>query len=499
MFLMVTAINFLLLLFFGVSMPNGMLFQFIIGSVFLLFGVFFLALGEDLAMIQMGERVGAHIAKTGKYVLLIVCCFLIGALITIAEPNLAVFATLLPGISSKTIIFTVAAGVGVFLVISVLRVIKRISLPIILTAVYLLLFAVSAFVPKGVASVAFDSAGVATGPITASFIMSVGVGLAAVRGGKTSVDDSFGAVAVCMIGPIAALLLLGAFGSTGEYVLESSEVYSAQGSAIITDFFYKIPVFIEEVALALLPIVVFFFVFQLIFMRLSRPYLLRIVIGIVNAFIGHTLLLTGVFVGFLPAGTYLGELIAKLPNGLHVLLVPAGMLIGGLIVQTEPAVHVLIEQVEEVTVGAVSKKAMRIMLTIGVAAAAGLSMLRILTGVPVMYFLIVGYCVSITLSFIIPKVFTAIAFDSGGAVSGVTAVAFMLPFAKGACISLTGSAERMLSDAFGIIALVVMMPIITIQFLGLLYMIKIGKPSAVLSGDDTVTIIEFDTETDLNG
>ncbi len=495
LFLVVIALNFILLLCFGTSMPTGMLLQFIIGAVFLLFGVFFLAIGEDLAMIQMGERVGAHLAQTGKYVLLIICCLLIGALITIAEPNLAVFATLLPGLSSKTVIMTVAGGVGVFLVLSVLRVIKRIPLPIVLTILYLLLFALSAFAPKEFVSVAFDSAGVATGPITASFIMSVGIGLASVRGGKNSVDDSFGAVAICMIGPVAALLLLGTFGSTGQYVLESTEVYSAEGPAVIMDFLREIPVFIEEVALALLPIILFFFLFQLIFLRLGKSYYFRILIGVVNAFLGHTLLLTGVFVGFLPAGTFLGELIASLPNGFHALLIPAGMLIGGLMVHTEPAVRVLIDQVGAVTVGAVSERAMKIMLTIGVSLAAGLSMLRILTGIPILYFLIIGFGFSVTLSFIVPKVFTAIAFDSGGAVTGVTAVAFMLPFAKGACISLTGSAESMLSDAFGIIALVVMMPIIMIQLLGLLYMIKLGKPSPVLSGDDTVTIVEFDSET----
>lgn len=493
--LIVIALNFILLLCFGASMPTGMLLQFIIGAVFLLFGTFFLALGEDLAMVRMGERVGAHLAQTKKYFILIVCCFLIGALITIAEPNLAVFATLLPGISNRTIIFSVAAGVGLFLVIGVLRVIRKLSLPLMLTVVYLLLFAVSAFVPKGFISVAFDSAGVATGPITASFIMSVGVGLAAVRGGKRSADDSFGAVAICMIGPIAAILLLGAFGAVGEYTLESSAVYSAEGWGIITDFLKEIPVFLEEVAFALLPIVLFFLVFQLIFLRPSKPFVIRTVIGVINAFLGHTLLLTGVYVGFLPAGTYLGEIIAKLPNGFHLLLIPIGMIMGGLIVHTEPAVHVLIEQVETVTVGAVSKRAMKTMLTIGVAAAAGLAMLRILTGIPILWFLVIGYAVSITLSFMIPKVFSAIAFDSGGAATGVTAVAFILPFAKGACISLTGSAEAMLSDAFGIIALIVLMPIIMIQILGLLYKIKLGKPSPVLSGDDTVTIVEFDTET----
>ena len=492
--LMVIAVNYLLLLFFGSSMPTGMLLQFVIGGVFLLLGVFFLSIGEDLAMIQMGERVGSHLVQTRKMFLLIVCCFLIGALITIAEPNLAVFATLLPGISNRTVIICVAAGVGVFLVLSVLRVLKKIPLPLVLTAVYLFLFALSAFAPKSFVSVAFDSAGVATGPITASFIMSVGVGLASVRGGKSSVDDSFGAVAVCMIGPVAALILLGIFGSAGEYELESSAVYSAQGSAVIMDFIKEIPVFIEEVAFALLPIVLFFFLFQIIFIRIGKSYLLRLVIGVVNAFLGHTLLLTGVFVGFLPAGKYLGELIASLPNGFHYLLIPAGMLIGGMIVNTEPAVRVLIEQVETVTVGAVSKRAMKTMLTIGVSIAAGLSMLRILTGISILYFLLAGYAVSITLSFIVPKVFTAIAFDSGGASTGVTAVAFMLPFAKGACISLTGSAESMLSDAFGIVALVVVMPIIMIQILGLLYKIKLGRPSPVLIGDDAVTIVEFDTE-----
>ena len=493
--LTVLAVNFLLMLSFGEAMPWGMLAQFLIGAAFLLLGLCFLALGEDVAMIPMGDRVGAHLSRTGKYSFLIICSFLIGALITIAEPNLAVFASLLPGIADKTVIFAAAAGVGLFLVFGVLRVIKRFPLSITLTMLFAVLFALAAFAPKSSLAVSFDAGGVATGPITAAFIMSVGIGLASVRGGKGSTDNSFGAVAFCTLGPIAALLFLGLIGKTGNVSAEVGELTSAAGWEIILDFIREIPIFLEEVALALLPIILFFVIFHFVFLRLSARSLVRIGVGVLYAFIGHTLFLTGVCVGFIPAGNYLGKLIASLPYGLSFLLVPAAMMMSGLIVRAEPAVHVLNEQVEDVTVGAVSKRAMMTMLTVGVVIACGLAMLRLLTGVSLWYFLIAGYAISLTLSFIVPKAFTAIAFDTGGAASGAMTIAFLVPFAKGACIALNGSGESVLTDAFGLIALIVMLPIITVQILGLLYKIELNKVNDIKrSGDDTVTIIEFDRQ-----
>ena len=493
--IMVAALDLCLLVFFGSSLPWGMFFRFLIGAAFLFLGIFFLLLGEDLAMIQMGRLIGAHLVKTRKYVLLIICCFLLGAFVMVAEPNLAVFASIHHAIDKKTIIYTVALGVGAFTALSLLRVFRRIPLPVVLTAIYLVVFSIAAFAPSAVVPAAFDAGGVATGPITTAFIMSVGIGLAAVRGGKSSTDESFGAVAVCMVGPIIAMLLLGIFRGAGETAAAESAVHAAEGSEIILDFIRELPEIVEEVAFALLPIIAFFTLFQFIFLRMGKERLLGIGVGAVSDFVGHVLFLTGAFVGFLPAGSCLGSIMASLPGGYKALLIPAGMIMGGFIVHAEPAVHVLLDQVESVTVGAVTKRAMKIMLTVGVALASGISMLRILTGISIWYFLLGGYALSLALSFFVPKVFTAIAFDSGGAATGAMAVSFMLPFAKGACSVISGSGESILTDAFGMIALLVVFPIITIQVMGLLFKLKLRKVSyKKLGADDSVRIIEFDTE-----
>lgn len=492
---LVVAFDAVLRFAFGSGMPPGILLQFVVGAAFVLVGIGLLALGEDLAMAHMGDRIGAKLSEKGKTGLLIISGFLIGLLVTMAEPNLTVFATLTPGIENGIVMVTAALGVGIFMALGIVRMVKRIPSQVTLTLIFLFVFGIAAFTPYSFIPVAFDVGGVATGPVTVSFIMAVGFGLASVRGGGRNAENSFGTVAFCTIGPIAAMLLLGIFGKGGDAAQDAAGSASADGAEIIMEFLRELLEFFKEVALALLPIVLLFAVFQLFFLKLHKRSLLRIGMGVVYTFLGHALFLTGVCVGFLHAGEFLGEAIASLPSGLHLLLIPAAMLMGGFVVMAEPGIHALNRQVETVTVGAVSRRAMNTMLCIGVMIADGLAMLRIITGVSLWYFLIGGYALAILLSLLVPKVFTAIAFDSGGVASGAMTVAFMLPFAKGACGALWNSPERVLTDAFGLISLVVIMPIITVQLLGLVYRLKLGHSALLLRGtDDSVEIIEFDGE-----
>lgn len=485
----------LLRVIFKKGMPAGELIQFAIGAVFVLAGIFFLALGEDLAMVDMGDRIGAHLSRSGNYFLLIISTFLLGSLVTLAEPNLAVFSSQLPGIANKTVIVACALGLGVFMVLSVMRVIRRIPLPVALTIVYAVVFALALAAPRSVLAVAFDSGGIATGPVTASFILAVGLGLAAVRGGRRSVDNSFGALALCTAGPVIAMLILGILGKTGDVVLTPETAYAAQGAAIVTDFLYEIPVFLEEVALALLPIILFFVLFQFIFLHLKGASLLRLGVGILYTFIGHTLFLTGAFVGFLPTGEFLGQTVTSLDGNLRLLLIPVGMLMGALAVIAEPGLHALMEQVERVTVGAVKKKTLRTVLAVSGAAAVGIAMLRVLTGIPLWYFLLGAYGTSLVLSFLVPQVFTAIGFDSGCAAVGAMTVTLLIPLAKGASGAITDSSETMLLSAFGTAALIAVLPVIAIQTLGLVYRSRLSKVSRLLkTGSEDVTILEFDRE-----
>ena len=444
-------------------LPLDMLALFLVGTVMLILGTAFFSLGTDVAMTPMGEGIGAQMPKTKN--LWVVCgiTLIIGVLITIAEPDLQVLATQVSTIPNPVLIWTVALGVGVFFVIAVLRTLFQISLSRLLLVFYPLVFILSAFVPNEFVSVAFDSGGVTTGPITVPFIMAMGVGLASIRGDRGSQDDSFGLVALCSIGPILAVLFLGVFyrPTDASYAGTSLlEIVSTRDAAVA--FASVFPHYIQEVAVAMVPICAMFFLFQLATRRFKRNELLKIFSGLIYTYLGLVIFLTGVNIGFMPAGQYIGSVLASSAH--PFLLVPVGMIMGYFIVAAEPAVHVLNKQVEEVSMGSISQTAMRHGLSIGVAISVGIAMLRVLTGISIFYFLIPGYTISLILTFFVPQMYTGVAFDSGGVASGPMTATFLLPFAMGACEAVGGN---LMTDAFGLVAMVAMTPLITIQLLGI--------------------------------
>lgn len=460
----ITIIIFLLSISF-VPIPIGTTIMFLVGAFMLIVGMGFFSLGADMAMLPMGEGVGAELFLIGKLGLVIVASFIIGFFITIAEPDLLVLADQVPSIPDATLIVTVAVGVGLFLVVAILRIIFKISLSYLLLALYLMLFALSYFTPTTFVPVAFDSGGVTTGPITVPFIMAIGVGLAAVRSDKNSQDDSFGLIALCSIGPIAAVMLMGIVfrPSDSAYSMTAiADVLTTRDVAI--QYAQQLPKFTKEVGFAFAPISLCFFIFQAISRRYSKRQIVKMMVGFVYTFIGLVMFLTGVNVGFIPVGHLLGSEIAAAKY--NWALLPLGALIGYYIVNAEPAVHVLNKQVEEVSNGAISQKAMRLSLSIGVAASLSLSMLRVLTGISIYWLLIPGYTIALALTFFVPKIFTGIAFDSGGVASGPMTTTFLMPFAIGACESVGGN---VLTDAFGVVAMVAMTPLVTIQIMGILY------------------------------
>ncbi|MGM9611891.1 MAG: DUF1538 domain-containing protein, partial [Butyricicoccus sp.] len=319
--------------------------------------------------------------------------------------------------------------------------------------------------------------GVTTGPMTVPFIMALGIGVAAIRTDRHAADDSFGLVALCSIGPILAVLLLGMiYNPEGSEYIPTSIPEIQDSTELWALFREGFPAYFHEIAVSLLPILLFFGAFQALVLKLSRANLLRIAVGLVYTYIGLVLFLTGANVGFIPAGNYLGQVIAALPY--RWIIIPIGMLIGFFIVKAEPAVYVLNKQVEEITDGAIPARAMGASLSIGVAVSVGLAMLRVLTGLPILYLLIPGYALALGLSFFVPKIFTAIAFDSGGVASGPMTATFLLPFAQGACIAVGGS---IVIDAFGVVAMVAMTPLITIQVLGMIYQLKKRRSEKRLS------------------
>lgn len=473
-----------------VDFSSAEILTFAISAIFLILGIALFNLGADLAMTPMGEHIGSGLTKLKSVPILLSVVFAMGILITVAEPDLSVLAGQVKEIINSTaLILTVGIGVGLFLVLAILKIVFRKSLSSMLMFFYMMLFAFAALLiisgNEALLPLSFDSGGVTTGPITVPFIMALGVGIASAVGGKNSSENSFGLIALCSVGPILAVLMLGC--------MTDGDMSFVPEYNLNVGFDYIIHKLVDtawEVTLALGLIVLFFFVLQSICLRLPKKKILQIIVGIFYTFVGLVVFLSSVSIGFMPIGYKLGlELGENEP-----LFILFSFILGLVVVLAEPAVHVLNKQVEEITEGTVSRRSMMIALSIGVGLSLGLSALRITLGFSVLYYLIPGYLISLGLSFFVPGMYTAIAFDSGGVASGPLTSTFILPFAVGACVIMSGPAN-VLSDAFGTVAMVAMAPLITIQLLGFRAILmknireKIAM-SRILNADDE-QIIDF--------
>ncbi len=441
---------------------TGVLVLFLFGTLLLIFGMSLFTIGSNISMHPLGEGIGVELSRSKRLLLPILCCFALGVLITIAEPDLQVLAQQIPSIPNQVLIWSVAIGVGAFLVVSLLRTVFGIPLSRLLLGLYLVVMLIACFAPANFIPAAFDSGGVTTGPITVPFIMALGAGMASIRSDKHSGENSFGLVALCSVGPILSVLILSLFYAPDAQASQSSIAQVTTTAEAFAVFARAIPHYAEEVLTAFLPLVGVFVLFQLLCRRFHRNQVLRISVGMVYTFVGLVLFLTGANVGFMPAGQLIGATIAG--SRFTYWLVPVGMLMGYFVVAAEPAVYTLKKQVAEVTNGAISQKAIGTGLSIGVGCAVGLAMLRVVTGIPLFPILLVGYAIALGISFLVPPIYTGIAFDSGGVASGPMTTTFMLPLAMGACEALGGN---LMTDAFGLVALVALAPLITIQTMGL--------------------------------
>ena len=454
-------------------MSPSTFFLFLLGVLCLVAGLTVFTMGAEMSMQPLGSKIGSNLAKTTGVWLIALVSFVIGILVTVSEPDLQILAEQVSGVENMVLILTVSLGVGIFLMIAMLRIVFHISLSVLLLFFYIAAFTMCIWIPSSFWAVAFDSGGVTTGPMTVPFIMSIGAGVAGSRAnGKGDHDDSFGLVALCSVGPIISVLILGLFftlSGDSDTIAEMMPTLEStrEGMALYVHCFWE---HVMDVAKALLPTIAFALLFQILTRAFSTKQLIRIGVGIVYTFFGLVVFLTGANEGFRPAGVSLGIELIKLEGG--YLLIPVCMIIGYFIVNAEPAVYVLNKQVEQITAGAISARTMRVALSIGVSAALGLSATRILTGISILWILIPGYVIALGLSFFVPKFFTGIAFDSGGVASGAMMSAFVLPLAIGACTTLPGGAERIMTDAFGCVAFVAMTPIISIQICGLIYSLK---------------------------
>lgn len=455
----------------------------LISTVLLIGGVSLFTLGADLSMMEIGKIISSSLLKTKKVFVIAIVSFIVGVVITIAEPDLKVLASQMTAVKSSTLILCVGIGVGIFLCIAVLRIIYQASLKLIIGFFYLFLIFMLFISNKEMIPVAFDSGGVTTGPMSVPFILAMGIGFCNSVSRKKSSNDSFGLVALCSIGPIITVLLLGLFiRSDMTYVYDIAPEMNSFSRLILNYFGEVIPIS-KDVLISLLPIFAIFMIFSFITKNVSKRKFLKIIVGLVITIVGLILFFIGVNAGYMPVAYLLG---IELYEVSKILLILIGLIIGFVIVKAEPAVAVLTEQIEKITQGSIKRSIMNNTIAIGVAIAVGLSIMRVISGISIFYFLLIGYLIAIVLMFFSPNIFTMVAFDSGGAVTGPMTTSFLLPLIIGICYACGGN---VLTDGFGLVAFVALSPLITIQVLGIVYQVKSNKMKRLEEVDES--IVEF--------
>ena len=506
-----------IVLFLGftfVPLDKFLLARFVVGGLLLIIGLTIFLLGVDLGIQPMGERCGAELTKKRSLVLLLLVAFIIGFIVTAAEPDIQVFGDqvrgIFPFVNKLGITFVIAGGVGLFIMLGLLRTVLNLSIKWTFFIAYLLLFAVTFFAPDSFTGIAFDSGGATTGPMTVPFIMALGLGVSSVRDDN---DNSFGLTGICSIGPVMAVLIYaivlragGAFDST-TITASAAGSAAADSAAIVTGGFFS-QIFspfgsaaghvFREAMISIAPLFGLFIIFQILLLKMTKRQVIRIIIGFIYAFFGLTIFLIGVNGGFSQAGAALGQKLGSLAvsrgGAWYVLLIGTGLALGAIIVCAEPAVWVLSEQVESVSGGTIKRKVLLIFLSVGTAVAIGLSMWRAVAGFNLKYILIPGYIISMLLMIFCPSLFSGIAFDSGGVASGPLTSTFVLSFTLGAAASGNGG-----NDSFGVIALVAMMPLLAIQIMGIIFKMKQKKTAKVqidypVDPDNDTTVQEVPDE-----
>ena len=471
---------------FLVPMQPNLLLTFLIGALMIVVGLGLFSLGAERSMTIIGNKIGTALTKIGKLPVILLVAFALGVAVTVAEPDLQVLADTVPNIDKTVLLLAVGIGVGLFMVVCMLRILYGINLRWVLLGCYVVIFALAAFTDRDFLCIAFDSGGVTTGPMTVPFILALGVGISHVRSDRQAEADSFGLVSLCSIGPILSVLLLGFFSEDSGGTAEITRVSFESTTGIGTAFVQALPVYMKEMAMAMLPIVAIFVLFQLFVFRMNTRSFGKIFVGILYTYIGLVLFLAGVNVGFSSLGAELGA--ALVESGKEWLLIPLAAVLGWFIISAEPAVAVLEKQIEEVSAGTIPGKAIKLSLSIAIALAMALAMLRVVTGISILWFLVPGYAIALGLSFFVPNIYTAIAFDSGGVASGPMTATFMLQFMVGVSIALGGN---VLTDAFGIVAMVAMMPLLSIQVVGFYYQRKAEKVTQELESYGDCDIIEL--------
>jgi len=462
----------LILNFTGLApIPPALLLQFILGALAIVIGLSILLFGIDIGVLPFGNHMGASFLKSNKVLYVVIIGFILGFFVNIAEPDLQVLAanvsSVMGGhISAMTILVAVSIGTGVMLSLGIIRIVKNFSLRITFLIIYGLIFLLAIFTSPEMMAIGFDASGATTGALTVPLVLALSLGVASMgRNSKFSEEDSFGLVGIMSTGAILGVMLLNLFVSTDNITGGQSAHAAHSGATLIASIAW-------ESFIALLPLIVLFVIFQKLKFKLKPKAFVKILMGFLYTYVGLVIFLIGANAGFMKVGNIIGETLATYDN--KAILVGAGFLLGMFVILTEPAVYILTEQIENVTSGYIKRKTVLYSLSVGVAFAVGLAMLRIaVPEIQLWHLLVPGFAISIGLMFFVPKLFVGIAFDSGGVASGPMTATFVLAFAQGASSAIEHSVS--LADSFGVIAMVAMTPLIALQVLGLIYKIKSKK------------------------
>lgn len=467
-----------LILHFSLTpLETTMIIRFFVGAVIIIIGLTIFLAGVDVGITPIGNNMGSAIAKSNKIRIVAIAGLLLGFFISIAEPDLHIMAgqvdTVTAGMITKgSIVVIVSIGVAVMLALGLFRIVYSIQLYKVFSVLYGLIFFLALFTSPEFLAISFDASGATTGALTVPFILALAMGVSILKkDSKSSEKDSFGLVAIASIGAIISVMIMSIISKTDK-ITGSLEGNLAVSSSVIRPFIEKLPTIATEVFVALAPIIILFIIFQKVSFKLSRSTERKILFGMLFTFIGLVMFLLGVNAGFMEVGSAVGYKLASMDNKAAVVIV--GFILGMVTILAEPAVYVLTHQIEDVTSGYVKRKVVMLALSIGVALAVALSIVRILIPqIQLWHYLLPGYIISLALTYIVPKLFVGIAFDSGGVASGPMTATFILAFAQGAAEAIEGA--NVLVDGFGIIAMVAMTPIIALQVLGFMFKIKSKK------------------------
>lgn len=476
----------------------------IIGYASVIIGQTLFLDGLNISILPIGKLVGGSLIKLKKPLFIIFFGFVFGLLATVAEPALAVLARqtnmIMPIINETVFIWIMGAGIGVLVGFSLFRIMKDLNIKIVFAILYIVTFLMIIFVPNEFIALAFDGSGATTGDISVPFILALGMGVSVTMSKHKSNDDSFGIIGLASVGPIIALFIYGMLLNLKyKGVLPPEQIYNPGSASSLSEIIVGN---LSGVALALIPVVLVFIPFQILFIKQPKKEFIDILLGTVVVFVGLLIFLSGIDYGFAFTGKYIGEVFLdpSRPEWFKWLILIIGFILGAAITLSEPAVTVLGEQLEEITNGHIRKLTIRMTLAIGIGFASLLSMVKILTEVNILYFLVPLYAIALIMMKFTPKLFVGLAYDSGGVSGGALTSAFLTPMTLGmaqAVAAITSTPSSILTNGFGIIAFISVTPLIAVQALGIFYDITLKKEEKAMKEAEMIDLEELALLADL--